>query len=209
MLHKGNGAMLHRENREMPRTRDSLVLRYSLAMLLFIATGIPGCLSPGPAAPKVGEAAPDFELALVEGDKVKLSALAAESPVVLIVLRGNPGYQCPYCSTQFHRFLENAQPFKDAGTKVLFVYPGPSEKLKDHALAFAKGREVPSHIQIALDPDYVFTNAYGLRWNSANETAYPAAFVIDKNRKILFSKASMTHGNRIPPEELLKAIPGK
>lgn len=182
---------------------------YSPWVLLFAIALMPGCFSGGPSAPKAGETAPDFELSLVEGEKVKLSTLASENPVVLVVLRGNPGYQCPYCSSQFQQFLGKAKEFKDAGARVLFVYPGPSDKLKEHALAFAKGKDVPAHFQVALDPDYSFTNAYHLRWDAPNETAYPAAFVLDKNRKILFSKTSMSHGNRAAAEELLKAIPGK
>ncbi len=191
----------------MPQDTIAFLATRRFFGVLFLALALlPGCFSSGPSAPKVGEIAPDFELSLVEEGKVKLSDLASTSPVVLVVLRGNPGYQCPYCSSQFLRLLEKAKEFKEAGAKVLFVYPGPSEKLKDHALAFAKGREVPSHFQIALDPDYSFTNAYRLRWYATNETAYPTTFVLDKNLKVLFSKTSMSHGNRVTPEEILKVL---
>ena len=43
--------------------------------------------------PAVGEKARDFELDSLDGQKIKLSALAQRSPVVVVVLRGFPGYQ--------------------------------------------------------------------------------------------------------------------
>ena len=60
-----------------------------------------------------------------------------------------------------------------------------------------------------LDPDYTFTNAYGLRWNAENETACPATFVIDTNRKVVFAKVSKTHGDRAEVADVLDALAGK
>ena len=60
-----------------------------------------------------------------------------------------------------------------------------------------------------LDPDYEFTKAYHLRWEAKNETVYPATFVIDRERKIQFSKISMSHGGRASADEVLKALTAK
>jgi len=43
--------------------------------------------------PQVGDVVPDFTLKTLDGKDVKLSDVAAAGPVVLIVLRGYPGYQ--------------------------------------------------------------------------------------------------------------------
>jgi len=43
---------------------------------------------------------PDFKLSTPEGKTVQLSEVEAKGPVVLVVLRGYPGYQCPYCNRQ-------------------------------------------------------------------------------------------------------------
>ena len=48
-------------------------------------------------APKVGDVAPAFALKSLDGEAVRLADLAAKGPVVLVVLRGWPGYQCPIC----------------------------------------------------------------------------------------------------------------
>ena len=71
---------------------------------------------------------------------------------------------------------------------------------------FVKGKDYPSHLHVLLDPDYSFTNAYGLRWDAKNETAYPSAFVIGKDRKVTFAKVSKSHGGRVSATELLGAL---
>ena len=52
----------------------------------------------------------------------------------------------------------------------------------------------------------VFDN---LRWEAKNETAYPATFVIDRERKIQVAKISMTHGGGVLVDEVLKALSAK
>lgn len=160
----------------------------------------------GEAGPKVGDEAKDFELADLAGGKVKLSKLTGAGPVVLVVLRGYPGYQCPICTRQFAEFRGKADDLKGAGATVVFVYPGPAEKLADRAGEFVKGKDYPAHFHILLDPDYAFTNAYGLRWDAKNETAYPSTFVIDGKRKVTFAKVSTAHGNRAKADEVLMAL---
>jgi peroxiredoxin len=177
------------------------------------ASAVPSADQPAPKAaevgPKVGDEAKDFELASIGGERVKLSKVTEGGPVVLVVLRGYPEYQCPLCTKQFAEFRGKADEFKKAGAQVLFVYPGPADGLKDKAAEFVKGKDYPAHFTILLDPDYTFTNAYGLRWEAKNETAYPSTFVIDGKRKVEFAKVSSTHGDRAKVDDVLKALPAK
>src|ERR1700759_1844216 len=76
--------------------------------------------------PAVGEMAPDFKLKDLEACEVQLSDLTTKSDVVLVVLRGWPGYQCPACTQQGHDFVKNAAKLKKAGAHVIIVYPGPA-----------------------------------------------------------------------------------
>ena len=160
----------------------------------------------GAEMPKVGDEAKDFELAAIGGEKVKLSKLTAKGPVVLVVLRGYPGYQCPICTRQVGALLSSADEFKKTGAEVVFVYPGPGVKLEDRAKEFIKGKEYPANFRFLLDPDYTFTNAYNLRWDAKSETAYPSTFVIDNKGKIAFAKISKTHGDRADTAEVIKAL---
>lgn len=179
------------------------ILTASLCLLSVLA-------APAEAAqpPAVGDTAPDFALKALDGRSVRLSELTREQPVVLIVLRGWPGYQCPICSRQVKEFVDAADQFKAARARVVMIYPGPSEDLQAHAEEFVKGKTLPADFVFLLDPAYEFTLAYGLRWEAPRETAYPSTFIIDRARKVRFAKVSQTHGGRTQPAEVLAALKG-
>jgi peroxiredoxin len=177
-------------------------IRYAAACAV-VALGLPAVAGPGP---KVGEVAKDFELPALGGKPAKLSDLVKDGPVVLVVLRGYPGYQCPLCSTQFAGYRKAADQFKAAGAKVMFVYPGPADQLAGKAAEFVKGKDYPDHFQVLLDPDYTFTTAYGLRWDARNETAYPSTFVIGTDRRVTFARVSTSHGGRVSAADALTAV---
>lgn len=153
--------------------------------------------------PQVGDPAPDFTLNTLDGQSVHLSDLTAKSEVVLVVLRGWPGYQCPLCTAQAHDFIENADKLKAAGVQVVMVYPGPADDLTKHASDFMQDKNWPKDFLLVLDPDYAFTTAYGLRWDKQNETAYPSTFLIGKDGKVTFAHVSHQHGDRVKAEALL------
>ena len=186
-------------------TRRSLAT-VGLGLLLLSAMPV---LMAADKPPQVGDKAADFELASVTGAKVQLSKVAAQGPVVLIVLRGFPGYQCPVCNQQVGQYLVQAEKLKAAGAQVLLVYPGPSDGLGKKAQEFIADKTIPAHFQLLVDPDYTFTNAYHLRWDAAGETAYPSTFVIQKDLKVAYSKVSQEHGGRSKPEEVLKVLSAK
>lgn len=157
--------------------------------------------------PQVGQKAPTFTLSTPEGHQVKLSEFAGKTSVVLIVLRGYPGYQCPYCVRQVHDFVENAAGFANAGAEVVLVYPGPPAQLNLRAKEFlAKENPLPGNIHLVIDPDYKFTNQYGLRWDATHETAYPSTFLIDRHGVVFFRKISSGHGDRTTAADTLMEL---
>ncbi len=170
-------------------------------------TAVPVTETKATLPPRVGDTAPDFELDELKGAKVKLSTLAAQGPVVLVMLRGFPGYQCPICTAQVGSLINKAREMEQAGARVLLVYPGPADGLKAHADEFVRGKDMPANFYLALDPDFSFTRQYGLRWEAKNETSYPATFVLDSKRQVLFAKVSHSHGDRSTPDEILAALP--
>ena len=52
--------------------------------------------------------------------------------------------------------------------------------MKARAGEFLRDKQWPADFVFLLDPDYRFTNAYGLRWDAKKETAYPATFVLER-----------------------------
>jgi peroxiredoxin len=176
------------------------------------ATGMMAPAKPMPSmgmatmSPMEGHKAPDFALTSIDGATVRLSAEVARGPVVLVVLRGWPGYQCPFCTRQFGDYLAHAGEIASTGAQVLFVYPGPADGLKDHAADFTKSMPLPAHYRLLLDPDYTFTNTYGLRWNAPQETAYPSTYVLRKGGVIVLARTSHEHGARVPAADVLSAL---
>lgn len=156
--------------------------------------------------PRTGEIAPDFTLQTLDNQPVSLRSLTEQGPVVLIVLRGWPGYQCPICTRQVQEFIANAAEFRQRGARVLMVYPGPAEQLKAHAGEFLRDKQWPAEFLFVTDPDYAFTLKYGLRWNAPKETAYPSTYVIARGGKIAFAQVSKTHGGRVAAAKALAEL---
>ena len=160
--------------------------------------------------PAVGAKAPDFTLSTPTGKSVQMSKEIQGHGLVLVVLRGFPGYQCPFCVKQVHDFIDHAADFQAKNTRVLLVYPGPPGELDDHAKDFlAKQAELPANIVLVTDPDYKVTNLYGLRWDMPHETAYPSTFVLDKRGMISFEKISHSHGDRLSAQDALDNLAAK
>ena len=109
----------------------------------------------------------------------------SKGPVVLVVLSGYPGCQCPYCNRQVQDFIH----------------------LGARANEFLTGKKMPDNMELVLDPGYDFTNLYGFRWDAPHETAYPSTFLIDNNGVIFFSKIVKEHGGRTTAAEILDALP--
>ena len=155
---------------------------------------------------EIGNKAIDFTLNTINGNKIKLSELNKNRPIVLVVLRGWPGYQCPICTRQVGSLIAEENKFSELKASVIMVYPGPSDDLQKHAKEFSEDFSFPENFYFAIDPDYSMINLYGLRWDAPKETAHPSTFVINKEGEIVFSRVSSTHGGRATTEEIFQAL---
>jgi len=102
--------------------------------------------------------------------------------------------------------IAHAKEIEKTGARVLLVYPGPSEKLQEHAEEFRRGKGIPESFYFVIDPDYKFTNEYGLRWDAPRETAYPSSFVIDRDGIVKFADISKTHGGRVAATTVVREL---
>ena len=196
-------------------TRRTTVTGAAAALLIMVSASLAPVASAvaqkGPNAPKVGEKAPDFELPVLgEQEYLTLSDLNENGTVVVVVLRGFPGYQCPLCRRQVGAYVNRASAFvKELGNKdvrFVFVYPGADQGLDSKAKQFSAGRTLPLPMAMVTDPGMKMVSEWGLRWDAPRETAYPSAFVIGPGRRVLWSKVSKGHGDRAAAEDLLGAI---
>jgi thioredoxin-dependent peroxiredoxin len=155
--------------------------------------------------PRLGESAPEFVADNIDGSAVRLSSLLSKGRVVLVFLRGYPGYQCPICNLQVHDLLSHASEFASAGAGVILVYPGEAAHLDERAKEFLSDKSL-GNFNLVLDPDYRVVSTYGLRWNADKETAYPSTFVIERNGTVSFVKVSKTHGGRASAVEIIESL---
>lgn len=178
-------------------SRDVLLTILSTTALALRAPVLP---------PAVGEKAPSFTTRTLDRKDVRLQPLLKRGPVVLVVLRGYPGYQCPFCTRQVGELITKDAEFDKRRASVVLVYPGPAKGLESYAGEFVAGKDIPAHFRFTLDPDYRFATSYGLRWDAPGETAYPSTFVIARNGRVAFAKVSRSHGDRAKVEEILAAL---
>ncbi|KAA5540404.1 redoxin domain-containing protein [Roseiconus nitratireducens] len=183
----------------------------SVAVLLLLA-GMGSVRAAGPEQPlEVGAKAPDFELP-VQGEEtyLRLSDMLADGPVVVIFLRGYPGYQCGICNRQVGSLINRAAALgKATGNqprRVVLIYPGEEDRLERHADQFLGSRRLPEPLVMVRDPGLQTVTEWGLRWDEPRETAYPATYVIGPGRRVQWAKVSESHAGRSTVEEVLQAI---
>lgn len=176
------------------------------ALLLFTAALPTLAQATDPQVPQIGTQFPDFTLSSIDGASITLKSELKKGPVVVVVLRGWPGYQCPFCSRQFADFLTHAADFAKTNTTVLFIYPGPASGLKEHAEAFNRDKPMPANFRLLLDPDLRWLESNKLRWQGKGETSYPATFVIDRRGELRFSAITKAHGGRVMSAAALSVL---
>lgn len=155
----------------------------------------------------VGDQVSDFELPKVGDDAtLKLSDAYKDGPVVLVMLRGYPGYQCGICTRQYAEFRKAAKNLGRSAKHVIMVYPGGQSELKSRANEFVGSAAIPQPIVMVRDPGMKMVQDWGLRWDAPGETAYPATYVIDSSGKVIYAKVSQDHGGRTGVQEVLKAL---
>lgn len=177
--------------------------RWFLLPLVLLAVS----LTSSAATPTAGETAPDFTLPTINGARLTLSTLTGRSTVVLVLLRGYPGYQCPFSQQLFDSYQQQAANLAAMGAEVVFVYPGSDGKdLSEDALQMTGTALLPSNVHVVLDPNYSFTNLYGLRWNAANQTVYPTTFVLNREGMVYFVHKGLSASDQTRVTDTLAVV---
>ena len=184
-------------------------LARQIVFLITCFVAVAACAADGRKSKQleVGDRIIDFELPVVGSEEyLALSDECKQGAVVVIVLRGYPGYQCPICSRQVASLKNRAKALAKEAHRVILVYPGEGEKLEKNAQRFLGSRGLPEPLVLVQDEDMEMVEEWGLRWNARNETAYPATYVFDRNGRVRWQKVSKSHAGRSSVEEILKAL---
>lgn len=160
-----------------------------------------------PKGPDVGDRAIDFELPRADGQGyLSLRDQYKQGPIVLIVLRGFPGYQCPICTQQVSSLANRSKALADQTHRVILVYPGEGDTLEKRARQFMGSRRFPDPLVMVRDDEMRMVDQWGLRWRASRETAYPATYIIDSSGEIRWKTVSRSHAGRSSVEDILKEL---
>lgn len=175
----------------------------------------------GGAAPKIGDAFPDFLLPDQNGKLVGLSAMLAEGPVVVAFLRG---HWCPYCKTTATALGEIADAAAAKGAKIVAISP-ESRKYSQQLAADSNNRfavltDVDNGYALALGvaiwvDDDMARLISGAGWDIPSyQTAkswvlpIPATFVLDRSGRVVARYVNADYRTRMDVEDILGALGG-
>jgi peroxiredoxin len=176
-------------------------------------------LGTGEAAPKIGEAFPDFALPNSRGLHVRLSELLDAGPLVLSFNRGG---WCPYCRSELAAWAEAMPRLHALGGRFACVtgeVGGRAERMRqeigldaelfcdvDHGVALSLGLAFP--LEAGLRRRYLacgldLTEAYG---SASWFLPIPATYVLDRTGIVRFAHADPDFRLRAEPEDVLRVV---
>lgn len=102
----------------------------------------------------------DVTLSDAQGKPVDLRQYRGKKNVVLVVMRGYPGFICPNCSAQTSRLVSNHDEFVKRNAQVLVLFPGPTDHVGEFiAKAGATGHKAELPFPVLPDVDAVASAA--------------------------------------------------
>ena len=172
---------------------------------------------------KVGDHAPTIVLNNASGERVDVSTLLAQGPVIVSFYRGG---WCPYCNIELKAFQDHLPEIKAAGASLVAISPeNPDETLstaEKNALSFAVLSDPEQRVGRAFGLVYDFTDelkgvyqGFKLDLPTRNGTpddwALPvsATYVIDRDGTIVYANTDVDFRYRADPLDVLKALSRK
>ena len=173
-----------------------------------------------PKGLSVNDIAPDFMAENQNGKIVHLYDLLKSNKVVLFFYRGN---WCPFCNTYLQDVQDSLQYLLDKQAIVIAVSPEKTENIDKtidkHDIAFSVLHDPGNKIMIAYNVLFNVTGMYqtkikigkfidlaGFNDQDKAQLPVPATYVIDKNRKIIYTHFNVDFRQRAPISEILKHL---
>ncbi|MFP4260639.1 MAG: peroxiredoxin-like family protein [Opitutales bacterium] len=167
---------------------------------------------------EVGATAPNATLRQADGTEVRLHALTADQPAVLVFYRGG---WCPYCNRHLSALGEIQAELRDLGYRIHAISPDKPEKVAeavaetefDYALYSDASAEAARAFGLAFKVDtktYEKLQGYGIDLEAASGQEHhllpvPAVFIIDRETRIRFRYFNPDYKERLSGEQLLDA----
>ncbi|HKB17137.1 MAG TPA: thioredoxin family protein [Planctomycetota bacterium] len=129
-----------------------------------------------PAAPKVGDAAPEFNLMDVGGKPASLKEIRGEGKEAKVVVVDFWSRNCPYSKAWDDRLKEIHRDYSTKGVVLLAIDSNQSET-KDQIAEYVKETGIP--FRVLLDPDSAVADLYGGKTT-------PHCFLVGKDGKLAY-----------------------
>ncbi|MEM9363010.1 MAG: peroxiredoxin-like family protein [Bacteroidota bacterium] len=207
--------------RQLEELRNATMDRMPLSIIQTFNDGIEKIKAIGlkEKALQVGDVVPHFSLTDHNGKSVKLTDLHQLGYLVLNFYRGG---WCPYCNMELREYERLRGDFEKADTNIVAISAElpelalqTTEKnvvtfpiLTDKDAKFMKDLGIVFQLDEKTKKDYEgfgmdFTQIHG---NENYELPVPAVYIIDTNKKIVFTHFEADYTTRIEPSEVLRAI---
>ena len=137
---------------------------------------------------KTGDRAPEFDLEVTYGERVRLSDFIGHSNVLLVF---HPFAFTQVCEDEARDLQENLESFRNAGTEIVFVSCDPS------AARQAWRRELGAEYTFASDfwSHGAAAKAYGV-FNEEIGAPHRGTFLIDRDGTVIWSLVKVTGEQR-------------
>lgn len=169
---------------------------------------------------KVGDKAPDFKLKNAFGEKLSLSSMTKDGPVILVFYRGG---WCSICNIQLNSLKASLPTFKKYGAKLLAITPQKPDRSVEQITKDGYPFEVLSDLDYSVIKNYnlyfevpgyiktIYKEKFGLDLADHNGKGryglpVPATYIIDKKGIIRAAYAKTDYTKRMEPKDILIAL---
>ncbi|MBA2117052.1 peroxiredoxin-like family protein [Bremerella alba] len=174
----------------------------------------------GANAIKVGENAPTFALPNPVGERVSLSDLLVQGPVVVTFYRGS---WCPYCNLQLQAMKQRLPELHALGANLVAISP----EVPDESMSPAE--QAAFEFPVLSDQDALVAAQYGVAWqvpepilehmrndrnlelakiNGGNGSVLPipATFVLNRDGIVTWRFVDVDYRKRAEPDDIVAAL---
>lgn len=170
-------------------------------------------------ATNVGDEAPRFSLPNATHERVTLSRLLRDGPVILSFYRGS---WCPYCNLELRALQANLGAFEARGARLVAISP----QVPDESLSLAEKHGLT--FDVLSDVGATVAHDYGLSFDIPEELAaiyenrgynlirahgghdrtlvIPATYVVGQDGRVSWAFVDSDHAKRADPLEILTAL---
>ncbi|MBB3697417.1 redoxin domain-containing protein [Flammeovirga yaeyamensis] len=168
----------------------------------------------------VGDTAPDFSGTDQNGEKIMLSEMVKDGPVIVNFFRGS---WCPSCYKHLKSIRDSLDYIYDTGAKIVMVSPEEKESLDKFAVKKKFTFPMISDTDMSVMNNYKVTFEVTEKYQkkiktflmtdiAANNALHnaslpvPATYIVDKNMKIIAKQYNPQYSIRMSPTAMIEAI---